>query len=56
MTKKEIIALADAMRDEGLTDRQLKALCTFMLAQNARFDETKWLGYIHGTYGPNGGK
>lgn len=56
MTKKEFIALADAVRNEGFSDYQLEILCSFMRAQNERFDSDRWLGYVKGKCGPGGGK
>jgi hypothetical protein len=32
------------------------ALADFCASQNSRFDRERWLGYIAGECGPNGGK
>ena len=56
MTKKHFIALADAVRYEGFSDHELRVLCSFMQRQNRNFDRDRWIGYVKGTCGPNGGK
>ncbi len=70
MTKKDFIALADAMRPLLVTDcdgavrpsiavtgeRVRTALVAFCYDQNPYFDKDRWLGYLDGTCGPNGGK
>jgi len=68
MTKKHFIALADAIRQHNLIcdpydstferafdSYQLKVLANFCASQNPRFDRERWLGYIAGTNGANGG-
>jgi hypothetical protein len=57
MTKKHFIALADAIRaDRTFTNYQLITLAEFCRDQNPRFDRERWLDYIAGKCGPNGGK
>ena len=64
MTKKHFIALADAIRDSNAAkndaqyfyDGQISALADFCASQNPRFNRQRWLDYIAGTHGPNGGK
>lgn len=65
MSKKQFIALADAIRafdgerhkGEGrFSVSQLWALAAFCQKQNPNFDRDRWLGYIAGENGPNGGK
>jgi hypothetical protein len=68
MSKKHFIALADAIRayqdlpNQGLpmmnvfTDNQIRMLADFCQAQNSNFNRERWLGYIAGTNGKNGGK
>ena len=64
MTKKHFIALADAIKqtdrekfgNEGAYQAMLDMLATFCMWQNPRFDRARWLAYIAGTCGPNGGK
>ena len=62
MTKKHFIALADAIKAhnaEGATpflNSQLDALAAFCSAQNPRFNRARWIGYIAGLNGKNGGK
>lgn len=57
MTKHHFIRLADFIREDGtFTDRQLDTLRRFCLEQNPKFNPMRWLSYIRGTCGPNGGK
>ena len=60
MTKKNFIALADYLKDtqqycEPFTASQLEHLANFCHSQNPRFDHVKFLAYVNGTGGPNGG-
>ena len=64
MSKKHFIALADAIREhnrvrgqygDGFSDEQLDTLARFMASQNANFMRDRWLDYIAGKCGPNGG-
>lgn len=70
MSKQDFIALADAIRpvlngpimvnETGKLARTIQgdmteALAAFCAAQNPRFDRARWLAYIAGTVGPNGG-
>ena len=68
MTKKDFIALADAIRQANtVNDKMLRwrtlfswdkleILADFCKRQNPRFEREKWIGYIEGLNGPNGGK
>jgi hypothetical protein len=67
MSKKHFIALADAIRnhndypgDPSLVkpfDRyHLNTIATCLQEQNPNFDRQRWLAYIAGECGPNGGK
>jgi len=71
MTKKHFIALADAIRsynEQALKPgtntvsplkfghTQLLVLADFLQSQNPRFNRERWLGYIRGSNGPNGGQ
>jgi len=62
MSKKDFIALADAIRRHNRYDRnpftadQLQALASFCRQQNGNFKEQRWLDYIAGECGPNGGE
>lgn len=71
MTKKHFIALADAIKDYNensfpagtntvsplqFTYTQLICLADFCAAQNPNFNRERWLGYIAGENGKNGGK
>jgi hypothetical protein len=63
MSKKHFIALADMIRLHGsfefndpFTANQLDALAKFCACQNGQFKRERWLGYIAGECGPNGGR
>jgi hypothetical protein len=59
MTKKHFIALADHLRNSGLsstfTQPVLDILADFCASQNPQFNRERWFGYIRGECGPNGG-
>lgn len=66
MTKKDFIALADHLRSDLLAvDGHLQSTVTiqaviesmadFCQQQNGRFKRERWLDYIAGKCGPNGG-
>jgi hypothetical protein len=64
MSKKHFIALANAIRehnrlvstrDESFTATQLETLADFCRAQNPNFKRERWIDYINGQCGPNGG-
>lgn len=67
MTKKHFIALADTIREENahrekaglppMFDKAAQiALADFCLVQNNGFNRGRWLDYIEGRCGSNGGK
>lgn len=58
MTKKHFIALANLIKehDDDFSPEARHWLAGFCEAQNPRFNRSRWLGYIRGTNGPNGGK
>lgn len=71
MTKKHFIALADSVRDlistydarteqpiydESQRRRIVGDMADFCRSQNGRFNRERWIGYINGECGPNGGK
>jgi hypothetical protein len=65
MTKKHFIALADAIRKHGRCEstndndfmpEHLETLADFCQSQNPNFNRERWLAYIAGECGPNGGK
>lgn len=70
MHKKQFVALADCLREHNGNMRrifaspdrmmfnaeQIGVLADFCQSQNPRFDRERWLGYIAGEVGPNGGK
>ena len=71
MTKQHCIALADSIRAYNaqafpagtniaspleFTHTQIQTLADFCAAQNPAFDRERWLAYVAGECGPNGGK
>ena len=68
MTKKNFIALADKIREHNaqlscisnardtFTNSQLTILADFCATQNPSFNRDRWLDYIAGNCGKNGGK
>jgi hypothetical protein len=63
MSKKDFIALADAIRQHNrypgnsvaFDEHQLATLAEFCKSQNPAFKRDRWLDYIAGRCGPNGG-
>ena len=65
MTRKLFVALADSIREHNrlakfngetaFTDDQLASLARFCASENPRFKRERWLDYIAGRCGPNGG-
>jgi hypothetical protein len=61
MNKKNFIALADTIREQNnhsfapFGEEQIGALADFCQSQNPQFNRERWLGYIAGTNGKNGG-
>lgn len=65
MTKQHFIALADTLRDNRPDtsdaakteeyNRVTGILADFCQSQNPRFNRGRWLGYLNGECGPNGG-
>ena len=57
MTKQHPLALADSIRSNGtFTPGQIETLADFCAAQNPAFNRERWLAYVTGDCGPNGGK
>lgn len=61
MTKKHFIELADTLRNnlpENEDERcnLLNVLADFCQSQNPNFNRSRWMDYIEGKCGPNGGK
>ena len=58
MSKKHFIALADFIRNhrEDFSALAILRLAEWQMRQNSRFNRQRWLDYIAGTCGPNGGK
>jgi hypothetical protein len=66
MTKKHFIEMADEIRafnaqvdpsqdEQGFNWQQINCLANFCRRQNANFKTDRWLDYIAGRCGPNGG-
>jgi hypothetical protein len=68
MTKKHFIGLADALRrnvpdpesnaiedERPFFDNIVRDIADFCQSQNPHFNRERWLGYIAGTNGKNGG-
>jgi hypothetical protein len=60
MTKKTFIALAEWLKKpagycEPFTDKQIGHIADFCKSQNPNFLKDRFIGYIKGTCGPNGG-
>lgn len=64
MTKQHFIALAKTIIEHNTADRApenrfsrdaIAALADFCQTQNPRFSRSRWLSYIVGECGPNGG-
>ena len=71
MSKKDFVALADMIREHNqhvsecnipacdykeFNLRHIASLADFCEEQNPNFNRDRWLGYIAGTNGQNGGK
>ena len=63
MSKKDFIALADSIREFKVTyneqpvaSRMVDMLADFCRTQNSAFNRKRWLAYIAGECGPNGGE
>lgn len=67
MSKKDFIALADDIREHNVvaknndnytafTEDQIELLAQFCRNQNSNFMRERWLDYIAGKCGKNGGK
>ena len=48
--------MADAIRGKGFDKNQLEILANFCYGENPNFNKDRWLDYIYGQCGPNGGK
>jgi hypothetical protein len=66
MTKQHCIALADALRETRPAEHwdankrlqwqmDVDAIASVCARANSRFNRERWLGYIRGECGPNGG-
>ena len=57
MTKKHFIALADTIRAyrDLFSDKAVEVLADFCASENSRFNRERFLNYIAGICGPNGG-
>ena len=60
MSKKHFIKLADAIREENMhghafSEAQIECLAEFCRQQNYNFKRDRWIAYINGECGSNGG-
>lgn len=60
MSKKDFIALADAIKEAkgtpyALSEGALDTIATFCQHLNVNFKRGRWMDYIEGKCGPNGG-
>lgn len=60
MTKKYLIQFADHLKREldgerGLRMCQIEYVADFLQRVNPSFNRARWIGYIKGECGPNGG-
>ena len=55
MTKKDFIGIADAIRDCETKAETIDALALYFGRVNPRFIRHRWLSYLAGECGPNGG-
>ena len=64
MTKQHFIALADSIRSHNASQTNLgdifdkthiETLANFCAAQNPAFNRERWMAYVAGDCGPNGG-
>jgi len=61
MSKKHFIALADIIKMahkefSAFNDVEIQLLADFCQSQNSNFKRDRWLSYIKGECGSNGGK
>jgi hypothetical protein len=64
ITKKDLIMLADYIRAHNanaftwdkFNDRHIDQLAHFCSMNNPSFKKSRWIDYINGKCGPNGGK
>jgi hypothetical protein len=58
MSKKDFIALADSIRafPGRFSNEQIFMLAEFCKSRNPAFNRERWLSYIAGECGPNGGR
>jgi len=58
MTCKEMMSLGEYVKGArgSFSLHAMCTLCDFMKATNPRFDRDRWLAYVSGAAGPNGGK
>ena len=66
MTKKDFIALADMVKEHNELQRgtanpiifgplHINTLANFCRSQNPNFKRERWIAYLNGECGPNGG-
>lgn len=61
MSKKHFIKLADYIRElngtpDQFTSQQLEQLAHWLASENSQFMKGRWLAYIRGECGKNGGQ
>lgn len=56
MTKKDFIGLADALRGVELNVDDQEFIAQFLARNNPKFKRDRWLAYLRGECGRNGGK
>jgi hypothetical protein len=58
MSKKHFIALADAIKNSRVpfSGSHIEVLAQFCHEQNRKFNTERWIDYIAGLCGPNGGE
>ena len=58
MSKKHFIELANVIRENpnAFPEAALEKLADFCRSQNYNFNRARWMAYIRGECGPNGGK
>ncbi len=65
MTKKDFVAIADAFRASRTANtwleandqwsKDVNAVASVLATTNPRFNQARWLDYVNGLCGPNGG-
>jgi hypothetical protein len=60
MRKKELIAFGHWLRENrvafGFSVSQIEWIADYLSTRNARFHRERWVGFVYGRNGPNGGR